>query len=465
MSLRLNFRLALLYSGISILGFLVVFGLTFYSLYVSLAREDYRELQSRLLSYWAQYQTGGAELLREEISVNNLLVGERPFFVRISDQENETLLLSVPRIWQEFPIEELEERERSEGAGLIVLDSEAHDYELEVAGISLGPEFYLQLGLANQNRMRLLALFQRNFLFISLVVLVGGFLVGTVTAARSLRPVQRVNEAARRIVRTGRIEERIPEANTRGEMRELVVYFNRMLERIERLVQGIKESVETVAHDLRTPLTRIRGTAELALQEGGLPADSNAREALATTVEETDEVLRMLNTLMDITEAESGVLRLQREEVSLRSLLTDVVDLYEFVAEERGVSLELDASVSLAIEGDPVRLRQVVANLVDNAIKYTPAGGRVWLEARPAEDALEIRVCDTGVGISPEEQERVWDRLYRGTPSRENRGMGLGLSLVRAVVEAHEGRVTLESTPGEGSTFTIRLPNKSVMST
>ncbi|MFW6214336.1 MAG: ATP-binding protein [Alkalispirochaetaceae bacterium] len=465
MSLRLNFRLALLFSSISILGFLLVFGLTFYSLYVSLAREDYQELQSRLLSYWAQYQTGGAELLREEISVNNLLVGERPFFVRISNQENETLFLSVPTIWEEFPIDELEDRERSDGEGLILLDSPAHDYELEVAGITLGRRYYLQLGLANQNRMRLLALFQRNFLFISLFVLVGGFLVGTVTSARSLRPIQRVNEAARRIVRTGRIEERIPEENSRGEMRELVVYFNRMLERIERLVEAIKESVETVAHDLRTPLTRIRGTAELALREAGLPQDSSARDALATTVEETDEVLRMLNTLMDITEAESGVLRLNREAVRLRSLLEDVADLYDFVAEEKGVTLAVEGAEGVVIQGDPVRLRQVVANLVDNGIKYTPAGGTVRLLARGVGEAAEVVVCDTGVGIPREEQERVWDRLYRGAPSPENRGMGLGLSLVRAVVEAHGGSVTLESSPGAGSSFTIRLPNKSVMST
>lgn len=458
MSLRLNFRLAFLFSGIAILGSLIIFGVTFYSLYYSLAREDYRELQSRLLSYWAQYQTGGFELLQEEISVNNLLVGERPFFVRITSQENETLFVSVPTIWEEFDVRRLEGKELQQGGELIVLESPEHNYELEVAGIQLGPEYYLQLGLGTQNRVRLLGLFRRNFLLISLVVVAGGFVVGTVTAARSLSPIARVNEAARNIIRTGRIEERIPEEDARGEMRELVVYFNRMLSRVERLVQGIKETVETVAHDLRTPLTRIRGTAELALQQANAGNHSSVREALASTVEETDDVLRMLNTLMDITEAESGVLRLQEEEVALPELLEEVRDLYDFVAEDAGVKLSVEAAEAITITADPVRLRQVVANLVDNGIKYTPPGGTVSLSARHRDTGVEIRVNDTGVGIEESEQEQVWDRLYRGSPGRENRGMGLGLSLVKAVVEAHKGTVTLDSEPGKGSTFSIHLP-------
>ena len=458
MSLRLNFRLAFLFTGVSILSSLLIFGITFYSLYYSLAREDYRELQSRLLSYWAQYQTGGVELLREEISVNNLLVGERPFFVRIANQQNETLLMSVPTIWEPFSVERLEERPIKEGGEIIVLGSPKHNYQLEVGGIWLGPRYHLQLGLATENRVRLLSLFRRNFLVITLVVVAGGFVAGIAAAARSLRPIARVTDAARRIVRTGRIEERIPEENARGEMRELVVYFNRMLSRIERLVQGIKETVEVVAHDLRTPLTRIRGTSEIALQRVNDGDESPVREALASTVEETDEVLRMLNTLMDITEAESGVLKLQYEELSVADLLEEVRELYDFVAEEAGVGIRMKEAEPIRVNADPVRLRQVVANLVDNAVKYTAPGGEVWLEAVTEGDELQIRVGDTGAGIELTEQERVWDRLYRGSPGLENRGMGLGLSLVKAVVEAHRGWVSLESEVGKGSTFTIHIP-------
>ena len=364
----------------------------------------------------------------------------------------------MPTIWEQFEVRSLENRPLQEGGELLVLDSPIHEYQLEVAGIWLGPEYYLQLGLGTQNRVRLLSLFQRNFLVISLVVVAGGFIAGILTAARSLQPIARINEAARNIIRTGRIEERIPEENARGEMKELVVYFNRMLSRVERLVQGIKETVDMVAHDLRTPLTRIRGNAELALQQVGEGDASAVRDALASTVEETDEVLRMLNTLMDITEAESGVLRLAEEEVSVPELMEDVRDLYDFVAEDAGVRLTVEAAEPVTISADPIRLRQVVANLVDNGIKYTPRGGEVRIAAERRDGELEIRVADTGVGIEPTEFEQVWDRLYRGSPGKENRGMGLGLSLVKAVVEAHRGRVDLRSVPGDGSTFFIRLP-------
>jgi signal transduction histidine kinase len=202
----------------------------------------------------------------------------------------------------------------------------------------------------------------------------------------------------------------------------------------------------------------LRGTAELALQGGAESA--TAREALADCVEESERVLKMLNTLMDITEAESGMMKLQRERVDLCQLVLEVVELYEYVAEERKVTIQAELKDACAASLDRNRMRQVFANLLDNAIKYTPENGRVTISVQDQPEQVVVSFADSGIGIAPDEQERIWARLYRSDKSRSQRGLGLGLSLVKAMVEAHRGRVAVTSQTGHGSVFTVTIPKE-----
>jgi signal transduction histidine kinase len=452
----LGLRLSVWYATVFILSTVVLVGVTYTLLASALAQRDHDIIRATLREYASRYELGGLPALERAVELEQRTGGQERLFVRIVGRNAAATFMRTPQEWGAFALEEL-----GDGSTRLT-DQVAHDRRavLEVASAPLSDGSILQVGKSNEIRLALLRKFQVIVGLVSIVALVVGVAGGLVLTRSTVQPIYDLIDVVQGIIRTGRTDTRVPIRKTDGDaVDELSALFNTMLDRINALIAAMGESLDNVAHDLRTPLARLRGIAERALQaDESPPVNTAQREALSDCLEESERILSMLNTMMDISEAETGALQLRREPVALRALFREVVELYEDVADARRVSVTLEAGEEVTVSGARDRLRQVFANLLDNAIKYTPEAGHVRIAVTRDGDSAVVTVADDGVGIPAQHLPRIWERLYRADPSRSERGLGLGLSLVSAYVHAHGGTVEAQSEPGRGSTFTVRLP-------
>ncbi len=367
------------------------------------------------------------------------------FFQKLPDDWVETEIKSMP--FGPFTVNQEVRTER-------IPQNALRDYSIATYRWPNG--WQLQMGRLLDSKAVLLAPLRRTFTSVGAAALLLSLVIGTVLAWRATRPLRLVSDTARRILETGDLAARVPGPLGTGELATLVLQLNTLLDKNAAHVRVLRETLDNLAHDLRTPLTRLRGTAELAMQDSGDPAE--ARAALADCVNESDRVLHLLEALLDISAAEAGALKLNRDQLDVRALTERAADLYSEVAEEKRITVTLDQPAPVELNADAIRLGQAVNNLLDNALKYTPAGGRVAIAARTESGAAIITISDNGPGVPAAEREAIFRRLYRGDASRSQRGLGLGLSLVKAIIESHGGTIAIDDAPGGGARFTVRLP-------
>jgi heavy metal sensor kinase len=320
----------------------------------------------------------------------------------------------------------------------------------------LSPTVIVQVGQAMESQARLLDAFKRIFIITMsfLIVLAAG--VGWFMARRAVSGIEAVTHTAQKIS-GGSLQERVPVKPRGDEIDQLATTFNQMVDRIQTLLTEIKEMSDNIAHDLRSPVTRIRGTAEVTLTTSKSLDDYE--NMAASTIEDCDRLLDMINTMLLISKTEAGVEKPSREEVDIAALIRQACEIFQPIAEDKNVRLSHRAAEKTLIFGDTRMLQRMLSNILDNAVKYTPSGGKieVSLTETKSGDAI-ISISDTGVGISDADLPRIFERFYRCDQSRSQPGIGLGLSLARAIARAHGGDITVTSTVNQSSNFNITLP-------
>jgi heavy metal sensor kinase len=448
---RLTIWYAILFSSVSLL----VFGIIYITLMTNLSKRMDALLVKQVNGVELLYRMSGREMLGNQFIQEAKSVGTRRVFLRLIGPDGKVIETSDMSRWKDVQVNR-EVRDLPIGKEIIRTLRLEHGYPVRVISKKIFDGNIIQIGNTQHEDEELIEAYREVSLTVIMVFLLCGGLVGWFMARRAMSGVERVTQTAVNIGKAD-LTSRVPLGNEGEEINNLAQAFNDMLARIQELFTELKDVTNNIAHDLRSPITRMRGLAETTLT--GEQEINAYREMAGVVIEESDRLVEMINIMLEIAMTESGVQDTAKREVDLGRLVRNAGDLFQVLAEDKEVGLRIKTPQKPAmVQGNLSQLQRMIGNLLDNAIKFTPKGGRINLTVDSSPTHLIVSVNDTGIGIAEQDLPRIFERFYRGDWSRSTSGNGLGLSHVLAIVRAHGGEISVESTPGKGSSFTVTIP-------
>jgi len=453
----LLFRLTVYYAGIFALSSLFILLIFYFKIHTV----TMKNMDNELIDYVEEY----AEIMREKgidgvkAKIEDASETEDPDeeFFRVLTFKGNIAATTDTSTWGVLDKEEnLIQLQSGETLHVLqTLNIPGRKFKARMITAPLSPDIVLQIGDTFEDAENYLQIFRNWFLVLLFPVTALAAIVGWFMSRHALLDVDNVTQTAYEISK-GAFYRRVQVKDRFDEIKRLGETFNSMLDQIETLLRSMREVNDNIAHDLRSPLTRIRGIAEMTLMRES-SADEYKNMAVST-IEECDRLIGMINTMLDITEVESGINETEIIDLDVSKLIRDVCDLFRPIANEKKIQLSDDVPEKLILCGDRKKLQRILSNLLDNALKYTPEGGSVSIAAKIEEKRISIIFEDTGAGISETDIPHVFKRFYKCDKSRSRNGVGLGLSLVKVLAEAMKGTINVTSTVNKGSRFTITLP-------
>jgi len=452
----LLFRLTILYA----VTFTILASLGFLIFYYRIYSVTMEHLDEELLGETDKY----TELLKETslketiaaVTKESEFENPKEDFYRLFNFKGDILFSTDMSTWGDIGKQGILSEMQNDGSRHLIQTITIPDDNAKARMITaiIGPDTVFQIGESLEEVDEYLDIFLQLFSILIFVLIIVSTIIGWLLARRATGDMAEVTEAAEEIS-NGAYDRRVRVKGQFREIERLGAAFNSMLDRIQSLLNSMKEINDNIAHDLRSPLARIRGIAEMnLLKEKSIDA---YKDMAASTIEECDTLIGMINTMLDITEAEAGVNGVKAEEFELVALIREACELFRPITEEKKIDLKTDLPQSLTFKSDRKKIQRIVMNLLENAIKYTPAEGTIAVSAAAQNGEIRIEFKDTGMGISENDLPHIFERFYRCDRSRSQGGVGLGLSLVKAYAESINGTIRVESTLHQGSLFALRF--------
>lgn len=457
------FRLSLWFTGI----FTICAGVAFFLFYFLATQTLQSQIDLELSDNAAKFSTAihrnGLMGARELAVVEAQAAGEKKIFIRLLYPTGEVFASSHMSYWKDVHVSQdaLEYLVRHNTSVFETIQIPSTHQKARVLYSYIAANAILQTGVAMDSTARFLSAFQKMFMGAMGFIIAFSAVSGWVLIRKTLSGVQTITTTAQNISGSN-LDARVPGTGSKNELDYLVTTFNSMLDRIADLVKSIREMSDNIAHDLKSPIARIRGFAELALTDDETIEDY--RIMASNTIEESDRLLDMINTMLVISRAEAGGGEFQFKQINLSEMLKEACDLFAPLAEDKELTFSQIIEDRIFISGDIKMLQRAVSNLLDNAIKYTPEKEKVCVSLAVEDHQAVIKIEDSGIGISAEYIEKVFERFYRIESSRSSAGTGLGLSLARTIVRQHKGDIVIvrpkhePGAPFKGTVFVVTLP-------
>ena len=460
----LAFRLTLSYAATAALFSVIAFGVFYYKLVLVTMEAVDEELFEEVEELTDIFMKNGVDGVKTEIAEENRSEDTQAAFFRLFDGHSRVITSTDMSAWGAVPFARdisTEAEDAGDSGHIETLQLPGRSYKTRIITLKIAPDLILQHGQSIEAAQQYLGIFRQLFGMVILILLLLAGFTGGLLSKKALSGMNQVAQTAQLIAK-GRYHERVRVDQPYNEINHLADTFNMMVDRIQDLVERMREVTENIAHDLRSPLARIRGIAEMSLISKS--AAMTPSQAAENTIEECDTLIETINTMLDLTEIEAGVQKLDVKQIELNQLLEDACELFRPLAQESGIKIELDLNEQITLHTDGSRLQRLVYNLLDNAVKYSPLNGRILMKACMRDHQVLIEVKDDGSGIAQDDLPYIFDRFYRADRSRSKPGTGLGLSLVKAITNALGGSIKVYSQVNEGSRFSITLPQLQIVS-